>query len=355
MQESLGLGNTRKLPEILQLFESLLCSDAWANKNEYSDVDDPIQRSARSESIKRMMHHCKQRIRNVKKKAKIIDFPFRFPKFREILHLLDDIKQFGAPMNFCAQRPESLLIPAAKQPGRRAQKIHEGSAYEFGAAQRLSHSFLIDVIYSCVWDGEAPEEGLDNSQSTAMLEGIKESTGQATFGFLTRHYIDGEMNHDVKWSTRTNVDKMKISNELSMFVFDTFADNGGGVTICTEYQRDAYTFRCHPCYQSDGPIYDWINIDFGDDGIFPCCWLSALVVLKSPDDPTRETYQLVVQSAIKKTNVSSVLLTEWTWSPEYQFVSEDTIVGPIFVIIIKEDFSKILVARQYDEWASHFT
>ena len=68
MQESLGLGNTTKLPEILQLFESLLCFDAWVNKNEYSDVDDPIQRSARSELILRMMHHCKQQMRTLKKK-----------------------------------------------------------------------------------------------------------------------------------------------------------------------------------------------------------------------------------------------------------------------------------------------
>ena len=80
-----------------------------------------------------------------------------------------------------------------------------------------------------------------------------------------------------------------------------------------------------------------------------------MVVLKSPDDPTRETYQLVVQYVIKETNVSSLLLTEWTWSPENHCVSGDTIVGPIFVIIIKEDSSQILVARHYDEWASHFT
>ena len=83
-----------------------------------------------------------------------------------------------------------------------------------------------------------------------MLEGIKESTGRATFGFLTRYYVDGEIMHDVIWSTKTNADVMKISNELSMFVYDTFAGNGGGVMICTDYQRDAYTFQCHPCYQS---------------------------------------------------------------------------------------------------------
>ena len=115
-------------------------------------------------------------------------------------------------MNFCAQRSESLLAPAAKQPGRRAQKWHGGSAYKFGAAQRLSHSFfLIDVIYSGIWDGEVPEEGIGNSESTAMLEGIKESTGTraTTFGFLTRYYVDGKMKHDVNWSTKTNVDKMK--------------------------------------------------------------------------------------------------------------------------------------------------
>ena len=179
----------------------------------------------------------------MKKKSKIIDFPFRFLKFHEMLHLLDDIKRFGAPMNFCAQRPDSRLIPAAKQPGRRAQKRHEGSAYELGAAQRLAHSLLIDVIYSRVWDGEEPEEGIDNSQSTAILEGILESTGRATFGFLTRNYVGEVPKHDVEWSTKTNSDLMRISDELSMFVYDTFAGNGWGVTIiCTEYQHDAYTF-----------------------------------------------------------------------------------------------------------------
>jgi hypothetical protein len=45
---------------------------------------------------------------------------WKFPKFHELLHIVDDMTRFGATTNFCAQRPESLLIPVAKQPGRRA-------------------------------------------------------------------------------------------------------------------------------------------------------------------------------------------------------------------------------------------
>ena len=77
---------------------------------------------------------------------------WKFPKFHELLHIVDDIERFGAPMNYCAQRPESLLIPVAKQPGRRAQKRHEGSVYELQAAQRLSYSIIIDAMFSRLWN-----------------------------------------------------------------------------------------------------------------------------------------------------------------------------------------------------------
>ena len=39
---------------------------------------------------------------------------WKFPKFHELLHIVDDMSLFGSPVNFCAQHPESLLIPAAK-------------------------------------------------------------------------------------------------------------------------------------------------------------------------------------------------------------------------------------------------
>ena len=47
-------------------------------------------------------------------------------------------------------------------------------------------------------------------------------------------YVGEVPKHDAEWSTKTNSDLVRISDELSMFVCDTFAGNGGGVTICTE-------------------------------------------------------------------------------------------------------------------------
>ena len=73
---------------------------------------------------------------------------WNIPKFHELLHIVDDISRFGAPMNYSADCPESLLIPAAKLPGRRSQKRNQGSSYEQQVAARLSSSFIINTYYN---------------------------------------------------------------------------------------------------------------------------------------------------------------------------------------------------------------
>ena len=43
---------------------------------------------------------------------------WNFPKFHELLHIVDDMIWFGVLTNFCAQQPESALLKlAAKKPG----------------------------------------------------------------------------------------------------------------------------------------------------------------------------------------------------------------------------------------------
>jgi hypothetical protein len=277
---------------------------------------------------------------------------WHFPKFHELLHVLDDMERFGAPINYCAQRPESLLIPVAKQPGRRAQKRHAGSAYELQAAQRLSYSLMIDEVHSRIW-------GIVAEARTPLIDDttIFESTGTATNGMLTRNSANVLQ---VEWNSKTKLHLLRLPQALMEFMWATFA--GPCVRFCTEYVRDIYTFRCHPAYQSDNAINDWMNVRFMVKDrkakkeiacAFPC--RLAAVVLCDIDKHNLEPYHLVVQSAMRRTNVKSVLLTEWLWSDEYLVVFPSNIVSPCFVISIKDDTSKILETLPLEKWASEFT
>jgi hypothetical protein len=110
---------------IVEVFEALLCFDAWLMQDTFWDRSNSTNaiQSARS-SIEALLKMCKNNIPAMKENC------WKFPKFHELLHIVDDIERFGAPRNFNAERPESLLIYAAKRPGRRAQKRHGGISYE---------------------------------------------------------------------------------------------------------------------------------------------------------------------------------------------------------------------------------
>jgi hypothetical protein len=134
---------------------------------------------------------------------------------------------------------------------------------------------------------------------------------------------------------------LRLPTALLHFLTDHFGVN---VRLATEYVRNVFTFRCHPAYQSGSAIYNWMNVKFNDNSICPCR-LAAVVVLDA----------LVVQAAVKHSHIDSVLFTEWRWSSTYRSISPNTIDSPRFVISIKDDGSKILVAKPYDEWPAQFT
>jgi Plavaka transposase len=334
------------LADILELFEAMLCFDAWLNKPLFWPLDQTAEAKATlNVSIQELMAMCATRIPSNKINA------WNFPKFHELLHLADDMERFGAPINFSAQRPESLLIPAAKLPGRRAQKRHEGSLYEIQSAQRLADTHIINIMHDKIFEENQTCDDVIQSTARDTLTSvadtsISQSTGRATFAVITRH---NRTSFHVSWSSTTNVTKLNLPVALLTFLCDTFGDT---VRCATEYVREQYTFRCHPCYQSDGPIYDWMKVMF--DGQPPTsypCRLAIVVVMDNPTDP----YQLVVQSATERTYRDSTLLTEWTFAPDYYVISPDSIEGPCFVIMISPTGDTILETLPYEAWPSKFT
>ena len=255
-------------------------------------------------------------------------------------------------MNYCAQRPESLLIPVAKQPGRRAQKRHEGSVYELQTAQRLSYSLIIDTMYSRLWNTDVTGKSLlvGDVQSTFGADDAPQAPGRGPFATVARinHPSNSWEKQFITWHTSTDTERMGKPKALMEFLLLTF---GNPVRFCTEYVHAEHTYRCHPCYQSDGPIFDWMKANF-DGTLYPC--RLAAVVVSDTDLSASKQWYLVVQRATKQTNGNSVLLTEWLWSPTYYVISPNYIAAPCFVISIKEDNSKILEMLPIDEWYLHF-
>ena len=342
---ALSKKNKSQLNQVIHVFEAMLCFDRWLNQPMYwqHTSHDQFMQSVQ-QSIRVLMEHCIQHIKMMPDKT------YKFPKFHELLHIVHDMERFGAPMNFCAQRPESLLIPVAKKPGRRAQKRHEGSSFELQAAQRLSYSLMIDTVYTRIWKPfcHLPLPPSDTLSDPTI---VQQSTGKATFGTVTSNALTG---HHVKWTTSTKVVLMQPPESLLNFLVNSF---GSPVQICTEYCREGHTFRCHPAYQSGGAIYDWMHVQFkganNQTFVIPCR-LAAVVVLEMLADSS-EPYRLVVQCADYPTGINSVLLTEWMMSQTYYIVKPSSVLRPCFVICITTDDTKILETLPLEEWPSKFT
>jgi hypothetical protein len=103
----------------------------------------PTEKAGYRASILKEMQMCKSYIPTVKATA------WKFQNFHKLLHVVDNIKHFGAPMKYCAQSPESLLIPVQKT-GRCAETRQQRGVHKLQAAQRLSCSIIVDTVYSCL-------------------------------------------------------------------------------------------------------------------------------------------------------------------------------------------------------------
>jgi hypothetical protein len=339
LNTALLASTTTNLKQVLTVFEAMLCFDQWLNQPTYwTKRNHRITIESIQTSIRRLMKMCKDDIPT--------DNPskWKFPKFHKLLHIVDDMTRFGATINFCAQRPESLLIPVAKQPGRRAQKRDEGSKFELQAAQQLSSSLMIATMHQRIWK-TMPEHKND---STVKSETIAENTGRATFGVIsqTQHpNIPGHKRIEVHWETSSDASQMHLPISLLVFICQRFGDT---VRFCTEYIRDKYTFCCHPGFQSGSASYDWMTVKFetNEEGtefdVFPCRLAAVIVLPTSDTSQTADKYRLVVQCTTERTTTKSVLLTEWLWEEQYHVIEPNTIVGPCFVISIKADGSKVL-------------
>jgi hypothetical protein len=210
----------------------MLCFDQWLNQSTYWTMEHHAEsKVVEQRAIQTLMSICVNDIPLPKSKL------WKFPKFHKLFHILDNMERFGASVNHCTQRPESLLIPVAKKPGQRAQKHQSGSVYELQSAQRLSYSLMINAVYTRIRDTLHPKVSTINPVPCYDTTN-KCCTSKSTFATIT---CDCAIGHRLCWDTQTKVSLMHIPGNVLQYVVHQF---GSHVKLCTEIKYKTTTYRC---------------------------------------------------------------------------------------------------------------
>ena len=135
MEPVLQQRNLAPMPQVLQVLEALLCFDAWTHKESYWNQADHVAEATAKKAIRTLLHMVQKTFpRNEGNGWKTVTF-------HEPLHLIDDMKRFGAAIGFMASRCENNHIFFAKQPGGQAQKRH--ATFVQQTARRLIDKIII--------------------------------------------------------------------------------------------------------------------------------------------------------------------------------------------------------------------
>ena len=205
-------------------------------------------------------------------------------------------------------------------------------------------------MYSRLWDNIDPA-----SANTTAKEQVNQQTpytGRATFATVSHcdhPHIPYSKQIRIQWDTETDTARMDPPLALSKFMLEPF---GNPVQFCSEFRIGNNIFRCHPSFQSDGDMYDWMRADF-QGTVYPCR-LAAVIVSTDDDVNANDRLKLVVQRTTCATGINFVFFTEWLWSNKYHVIVPSDVQSPCFVVSIKEDTSKILETLPIEEWHKAF-
>ena len=197
-------------------------------------------------------------------------------KFHTILHIWEDIIQFGVPLEFDTAANESHHKPA-KQASKMTQKAHD--TFNFQTATRLCEFDIIDLAMEeidrgrCVWhyyDTFPPE--VMAKQSNSSDSGSQNSTpipDNITGDTRIEVFRDEGGGCGFKMHTRAKTaSKTQWSTELLDFLLglqDIIQTNGRPepLAIFTKHRRSQQIFRGHPNFRGKGPWRDWVWVDWG--------------------------------------------------------------------------------------------
>lgn len=216
-------------------------------------------------------------------------------KFHAIIHLMEDIKVNGVPLEFDTSANESHHKPV-KYAAQLTQRNQETFIYQ--VAVRMWEFQILDIALEEIYNCCRPSDYYRVDSDISMSEGSKsdqslhdsgeEVNVTTTDGAMMEVFFDEETEENSfkmltkskhGLNTRMNVDLLDFLCDLQAVVLEHLPTKS--LPIYTRHQRNGVIFNAHPNYRGQGPWKDWAVIDWGPGyGQLPC-HCHAFVELKS--------------------------------------------------------------------------
>ena len=187
-------------------------------------------------------------------------------KFHSIIHIWDDILQYGVPLEYDTSANESF-----HKPTKAASKMTQRSAVTFNyqTAKRLVEFFLIGLAMEEIETGRVIWNYYDRKPLRGRMDSddfpppwtgdtqivVYRDPDSGDTGFIMKS------KSRFKAQTRWNGDIVDFLVGLQEALDGYLPDNTLQIFTC--HRRDGQIFRGHPNYRGKGPWKDWAWIDWG--------------------------------------------------------------------------------------------
>ena len=205
----------------------------------------------------------------------------KLAKFHMILHLWEDIMEFGVPLETDTSANESM-----HKPSKKASKMTQKAAdtFNFQTAMRLIEFALLDLAMEEITNGNVPWQYYDKrprpTKKVLPTDAANSDIGEpdtltGDVQIVVVEQENGEPGFNVVTRSKFQ-SKMKLNTELLAFLMglqDLVQDHISteSLPIFTVHRRDGQIFRGHPNFRGKGPWRDWVWVDWGPRfGQIPC-------------------------------------------------------------------------------------
>jgi hypothetical protein len=180
---------------------------------------------------------------------------WKIQKLHELLHIPEDVDNFGSPKNFDCGILENRLIHVGKHNSKFTQK-RGPSVFTEQLAQRIHEQQCINKANRCLQVDLT--EGDDDTSVASVVVTDNVTHVQKHRACYNIYRVGNNIMCHWLTKTRANVPEV-LTNYIGSIMQEEQVDS---LDVFTEIIHNNKTYRAHPNYRNGGPWYDWAVIKY---------------------------------------------------------------------------------------------